>query len=120
MKMRDVRQQNFIRLLREFDGKQREFADLIDESPSFVSQWKSGGRPIPDDTARAIEAAMGKPFLWLDELHGGRLAAASADNATRARLHRLLELVSEEDVATLEALVERLIGSQDAKKTDDL
>lgn len=117
MKMRDVRQANFLRLLREFPGRQREFADLIDESPSFVSQWKSGGRPIPDDTARAIERAVGKPHLWLDELHNGLRDAESEHSAKRAKLHRLLELIPEENLDALEIVAEGL-STPRAKKAD--
>lgn len=117
--MRDVRQHNFLRLLREYPGKQREFADLIDESPSFVSQWKGGGRPIPDDTARKIEVASGKPHLWLDELHDGEIGVASAHTRKRARLRQLLEAVPEENLEALELLISGLSASHATKKADD-
>lgn len=40
-------------------GTQKALAEAVGVTPQCVSQWVSGGRPIPPTRCRAIEAATG-------------------------------------------------------------
>ena len=40
-------------------GGQSRLADLLGVSPSFVSQWVAGARPVPATRCGAIESATG-------------------------------------------------------------
>ncbi|WP_245190644.1 S24 family peptidase [Kingella negevensis] len=66
--------ERLILLVKEF-GSQQALAEIIDKSTSQISQWLTGapdsktGKPrsMKSDTAREIEAKVGKPRGWFDQ-----------------------------------------------------
>lgn len=65
MSIREIRRERLRQLLAGFDT-QKEFAQLVQRSPSQLSQWLSGYRTIEEETARDIERKAGKPIHWMD------------------------------------------------------
>ncbi|WP_299074954.1 S24 family peptidase [uncultured Paraglaciecola sp.] len=66
--MSQIRIKNIELLEGRYDQKQ-DFAHTIGVTPSYVAQLKRNGRPITEKTARKIEALLGLPKYWMDELH---------------------------------------------------
>lgn len=71
-----IRRDNLDRLQKEL-GSLKKLADLVGRSESQVSQWKLGakhsttGKPrgMRSETARHIEACLGRPIGWMDIDH---------------------------------------------------
>ena len=57
---------NLLKLIDEY-GTQAKLADVIGFDASFISQLKTGHRPMGEKVARSIEASTGRPPLWMDE-----------------------------------------------------
>lgn len=81
-------------LEQDFGDKQVLLANAIGVAANNISRYFSGNqkhrRNISDETARAIEAATGRPFGWMDIHHGQDM-----DNATRLlRNPQLVPLIS--------------------------
>lgn len=67
MESKDIRHQNFIRLIGIM--KQKEFAEEADMSPAHVSQIVRGFRNIGTTLARKLEKNLDLPTGWMDTLH---------------------------------------------------
>lgn len=101
----DIRRRNLAALIAEA-GSQRALADAMEIAPAQISQWvtaapnaKTGTpRTVGDESARALEVAMGKPKGWLDHWHGERgetdEPAAAAEPSLRTCLAVVLDALA--------------------------
>ncbi len=70
MNINEIRRIKVVELINRFKT-QADFADFIDKSPSFVSQFKKGKEAvIGNKVARDIEDKFGLPNGWLDVIDG--------------------------------------------------
>lgn len=80
----EIRLENLTTLRSDFPSE-RQFAIKLNKSPNQVNQWfgKGAARAIQSDSAREVEATMGKPRGWLDNDHSQleRLDAATISAA---------------------------------------
>ena len=60
-----ARVKNLIKLINEY-GTQAKLAEVTGFDASFISQLKTGHRPMGEKVARSIEASTGRPPLWMD------------------------------------------------------
>lgn len=58
-------------------GLERRFAERLQIQPSYWSQIKGRSRQIGERLARQFEQCCGKPAGWMDQAHGGAVAAAA-------------------------------------------
>lgn len=72
-----IRRANLQRLLDE-GLRQADIARAMNKSTKQVNQWfgKGSARAMSSATARELEAAIGKPRGWLDNLHGSGFVVA--------------------------------------------
>lgn len=83
---RQVRMKKLREAIFSFDGKQADFAKVVNVEPSFLSQMKTGNKQVPDAVARNIEVALGKPRFWMDIDPSESYEAVMADHAKPAAL----------------------------------
>lgn len=70
MSVQETRIRQLIWLIsEEYNGKQRELADVVGLDPSMISQLKTRARPFGEKIARKIEKRTDKPQGWLDIDH---------------------------------------------------
>jgi phage repressor protein C with HTH and peptisase S24 domain len=66
----EARRANLLSLIAErFGGTQSAFASAIDRQSDYVSRLVHGHKGLGERLARHIEATLGLPSGWLDELH---------------------------------------------------
>lgn len=73
--IRAIRLRNLqIILEEEFDGVKADLARAAEVAPNNISRYFSthprDGRRVSDDMARKLEKATGKPYGWMDRIHG--------------------------------------------------
>lgn len=93
MKVQEIRRIRLTQLLAEYSGPDREFADAIGQSPSFVSQLKNGSRDMGESVARGMEKSLSLPPYSLDTLE--------ENPNLEGVLAGYFETLSEEDRTTL-------------------
>lgn len=66
----EIRMENLLTLRSQFPSE-RQFAFHLNKAPNQVNQWlgKGAARAIQSESAREVEAIMGKPRGWLDNDH---------------------------------------------------
>lgn len=64
-----TRRLRLIDLIKEAGGP-TQLALIVEIPKSHISAMQSGSRNVGDDLATKIESKMGKPFGWMDQIHG--------------------------------------------------
>lgn len=104
--MTQIRQEN-LKILSSKYKNQREFADLLDKTPGYISQLKIGSCPFGEKAARNIEKLMGKPIGWMDTDH-----ESSASEATDS-FYDIYKALNPENKKMIETMMLSLFSTQE-------
>jgi hypothetical protein len=122
-----IRRKNFAAIV-DAAGGPAEFGRDYDMNPDYIRQvlrgkGNGGGRNIGDRSARKIEALLGKPANWLDQLQPApkrgarRVAEPSLDEALPVSEDQFRRTVSD-DIQALRYVVGALFGALSATRPD--
>lgn len=105
-KLGRIRRKHLNMLVSQY-GTQVNLAEALGDalsagSANYLSQLVTGHRQMNEETARKYEKALNLPWGWFDT------GADERDNP-RQELHDLLDLLPEEEIPELKALLEMLV-----------
>lgn len=105
-KAREIRRLN-LSYLCEKKGTQAFIAEKMECNPSYVSNLINGNKPITENTARKIEAAMSKDELWLDTPHWNEGSASTDDDYEQKADKNVSFLMNLEDSDLVKSIMSR-------------